>query len=135
MTTRRTPSPPLQGSVRQRRRPSAPGNPGDGKGDRNGEKEDLNAGRQEGEAKVLWYKEAPDAPGRGADAPGMWVTDSIAVKAVYRSVLAWDIEGGKPSWDEVELPGPSARRAGRRSTARSSSPTRTAPPTSPSATS
>ncbi|MFP3118058.1 PQQ-binding-like beta-propeller repeat protein [Streptomyces sp. Iso 434] len=86
--------------------PSAPGNPGDGKGDRNGEEEDLNAGRQPGEAKVLWYKEAPDAPGRGADAPGMWVTDTTAVKAAYRSVLAWDIEGGKPSWDEVELPGP-----------------------------
>ncbi|CAM5333069.1 MULTISPECIES: outer membrane protein assembly factor BamB family protein [Streptomyces] len=86
--------------------PSAPDNPGDGKGDRKAETEDLNEGRKSGEAEVLWYKEAPDAPGRGADAPGMWITDTTAVKAAYRSVLAWDIEGGKPSWDEVELPGP-----------------------------
>ncbi len=46
-----------------------PANPGDGSGDGGSDSEDLNAGRKSGEAKVLWYKEAPDAPGSGADAP------------------------------------------------------------------
>ncbi len=40
----------------------APVNPGDGSGDGGEETEDLNEGRQAGESKVLWYKEAPDAP-------------------------------------------------------------------------
>ncbi|GHE91700.1 hypothetical protein GCM10018785_67730 [Streptomyces longispororuber] len=84
---------------------SAPVNPGDGSGDGHEGKEDLNEGRQAGESKVLWYKEAPKAPGKGADAPGMWIKDGVAVKAVYKEVLGYDVETGKPAWPApVELP-------------------------------
>jgi hypothetical protein len=70
---------------------SAPVNPGDGSGDggRESDPRDYNADRQPGEAKVLWYKSAPDAPGNGADAPGMWITDQVAVKAAYKQVFAY----------------------------------------------
>ncbi|MDT0395310.1 MULTISPECIES: PQQ-binding-like beta-propeller repeat protein [Streptomyces] len=82
----------------------APVNPGDGSGDGGEDPEDLNEGRKAGESKVLWYKEAPDAPGSGADAPGMWVTDKTAVKAAYKQLLAFDVGDGKPTWDTVEFP-------------------------------
>ncbi|GGO55888.1 MULTISPECIES: outer membrane protein assembly factor BamB family protein [Streptomyces] len=83
---------------------SAPVNPGDGSGDGHAGKENLNAGRQPDEAKVLWYKEAPKAPGKGADAPGMWIEDGIAVKAAYKELLAYDVQSGKPAWDAIKLP-------------------------------
>lgn len=83
---------------------SAPVNPGDGSGDGGEDPEDLNAGRQAGEAKVLWYKEAPDAPGSGADADGMWITDKAAVKAAYKQLFAYNVGDGKPSWDAITFP-------------------------------
>ncbi|MFG3272636.1 outer membrane protein assembly factor BamB family protein [Streptomyces luteogriseus] len=83
---------------------SAPVNPGDGSGDGGEDPEDLNAGRQAGEAKVLWYKEAPDAPGSGADADGMWITDKTAVKAAYKQLFAYNVGDGKPSWDAITFP-------------------------------
>ncbi|MFC8668927.1 PQQ-binding-like beta-propeller repeat protein [Streptomyces sp. NPDC057199] len=82
----------------------APVNPGDGNGDGNEGTEDLNEGRQAGESKVLWYKEAPDAPGSGADAPGMWVTDKVAVKAAYKQVFAYNVDDGKVAWPAVSFP-------------------------------
>ncbi|MDQ1026878.1 outer membrane protein assembly factor BamB [Streptomyces umbrinus] len=82
----------------------APVNPGDGDGDGNAGTEDLNEGRQAGESKVLWYKEAPDAPGSGADAPGMWVTDKVAVKAAYKQVFAYNVDDGKVAWPAVSFP-------------------------------
>lgn len=82
----------------------APVNPGDGSGDGGEDPDDLNEGRQAGESKVLWYKEAPDAPGSGADAPGMWVTDKTAVKAAYKQLFAYGVADGKPSWDPVAFP-------------------------------
>ncbi|MFD7279964.1 PQQ-binding-like beta-propeller repeat protein [Streptomyces sp. NPDC059862] len=81
-----------------------PVNPGDGSGDGGEDPEDLNAGRQAGEAKVLWYKEAPDAPGSGADAPGMWITDKAAVKAAYKQLLAFNVGDGNPTWDPITFP-------------------------------
>ncbi|MGV9994201.1 outer membrane protein assembly factor BamB family protein [Streptomyces sp. NPDC003374] len=81
-----------------------PVNPGDGSGDGGKDTEDLNAGRRPGEAKVLWYKEAPDAPGSGADAPGMWITGKTAVKAAYKQVFAYDAADGKPAWGPLTLP-------------------------------
>ncbi|MEU5701920.1 PQQ-binding-like beta-propeller repeat protein [Streptomyces aurantiacus] len=84
----------------------APVNPGDGDGDGNGGTEDLNAGRKAGEAKVLWYKEGPDAPASGADAPGMWITDTVAVKAAYKQVFAYDVADGKVSWPAITFPQP-----------------------------
>ncbi|MER7478600.1 PQQ-binding-like beta-propeller repeat protein [Streptomyces sp. NPDC126510] len=83
---------------------SAPVNPGDGSGDGGEDPEDLNAGRQAGEAKVLWYKEAPDAPGSGADADGMWITGKTAVKAAYKQLSAYNVGDGKPSWDAITFP-------------------------------
>ncbi|WP_328937861.1 PQQ-like beta-propeller repeat protein [Streptomyces tauricus] len=84
----------------------APINPGDGDGDGNAGSEDLNAGRQAGESKVLWYKEAPDAPGSGADAPGMWITDKVAVKAAYKQLLAYNVDDGKVSWPAITFEQP-----------------------------
>ncbi|MGV9251835.1 outer membrane protein assembly factor BamB family protein [Streptomyces sp. NPDC003697] len=82
----------------------APANPGDGSGDGREDPENLNDGRKPGEAKVLWYKEAPDTPGSGADAPGMWITGSTAVKAAYKQLLAYAVGDGKPAWDPVTFP-------------------------------
>ncbi|NGO10874.1 PQQ-binding-like beta-propeller repeat protein [Streptomyces sp. HC44] len=81
-----------------------PINPGDGDGGDGKGTEDLNAGRQAGESKVLWYKEGPDAPGSGADAPGMWVTDKAAVKAAYKQVFAYNVSDGKPTWPAITFP-------------------------------
>ncbi|MEU8692141.1 PQQ-binding-like beta-propeller repeat protein [Streptomyces sp. NPDC048665] len=66
--------------------------------------ENLNSGRQAGEAKVLWYQSAPDVPGSGADAPGMWITDKVAVKAAYKQVFAYGIGDGKPAWAPIGFP-------------------------------
>ncbi|MDT0610005.1 outer membrane protein assembly factor BamB family protein [Streptomyces lancefieldiae] len=83
---------------------SAPVDTGDGSGDGGEDPENLNEGRQAGESQVLWYKEAPDAPGSGADAPGMWITGKTAVKAAYKQVVAYDVGDGKPSWDPIVFP-------------------------------
>ncbi|MFE1439404.1 PQQ-binding-like beta-propeller repeat protein [Streptomyces sp. NPDC058739] len=82
----------------------SPANPGDGGGDGGEDPENLNEGRKPGEAKVLWYKEAPDAPGSGADAVGMWISDKTAVKAAYKQIFAYDVGDGAPSWDPITLP-------------------------------
>ncbi|AOR33812.1 hypothetical protein BFF78_24600 [Streptomyces fodineus] len=66
--------------------------------------ENLNAGRKAGEAKVLWYQSAPDAPGAGADAPGMWVTGKTVVKAAYKQVFAYGVGDGKPAWAPISFP-------------------------------
>ncbi|WP_405871988.1 PQQ-binding-like beta-propeller repeat protein [Streptomyces sp. NBC_00005] len=81
-----------------------PVNPGDGSGDGDSDPENLNEARQAGESKVLWYKEAPDAPGSGADAPGMWITDKTAVKAAYKQVVAYNVGDGNPTWDPITFP-------------------------------
>ncbi|MFJ5519818.1 PQQ-binding-like beta-propeller repeat protein [Streptomyces griseoluteus] len=77
---------------------------GDGEGDGRADAEDLNAGRKPGEAKVLWYKPAPDAPGNGADAPGLWVTGKTAVKAAYKEIVGFRVADGTPAWAPVTLP-------------------------------
>ncbi|HEY8980858.1 MAG TPA: PQQ-binding-like beta-propeller repeat protein [Streptomyces sp.] len=81
-----------------------PANPGDGSGDGKTESADLNAGRKAGEAKVLWYKEAPDTPADGADAPAMWFTGPVTVKAAYKQLLAYKSADGTPAWPAVTLP-------------------------------
>ncbi|MEU1330294.1 PQQ-binding-like beta-propeller repeat protein [Streptomyces sp. NPDC005865] len=83
---------------------SAPVNPGNGSGDGHEGKEDLNAGRRAGEAKVLWYKEAPKVPGSGGDAPGMWIDGDIVVKAAYKQLLAYNVKTGKIAWDAITFP-------------------------------
>jgi hypothetical protein len=87
--------------------PSASDTPvdqGDGSGNGGADPENLNKGRQPGEAKVLWYKSAPDAPGAGADAPGMWITGSTAVKTAYKQVFAYRVADGKQAWATVTFP-------------------------------
>ncbi|MBL1107267.1 PQQ-binding-like beta-propeller repeat protein [Streptomyces sp. 5-8] len=66
--------------------------------------ENLNGGRQAGEAKVLWYKPAPDAPASGADAPGMWVSGDTAVKAAYKQVFAFNAGDGGTAWGPLAFP-------------------------------
>ncbi|NEB81283.1 PQQ-binding-like beta-propeller repeat protein [Streptomyces sp. SID14478] len=83
---------------------STPVNPGDGQGDGHAGEEDLNSGRQSGEAKVLWYKTAPKVSSDGADAPGMWIADKVAVKAAYKEVLGYNIGDGQISWPAIKLP-------------------------------
>jgi hypothetical protein len=87
--------------------PSAPVNEGDGSGDGGKDLDisDLNADVKAGEAKVLWYKSAPDAPGSGASAPGLWVTDKVAVKPAYKQLFAYNVSDGNPAWDPIEFPG------------------------------
>ena len=62
-------------------------------------------GCKPGEAKVLWYKEAPDAPGSGADAPGMWITGKTAVKAAYKELVAYNVGDGNPTFDKDAVVG------------------------------
>ncbi|MGW0533526.1 outer membrane protein assembly factor BamB family protein [Streptomyces sp. NPDC003032] len=83
---------------------SAPVNPGTGDGDGNEGKEDLNEGRRPGEAKVLWYKEAPKVPGSGGDAPGMWVEGDTVVKAAYKELYAYNAQSGDAAWKPIEFP-------------------------------
>ncbi|MEU5773781.1 PQQ-binding-like beta-propeller repeat protein [Streptomyces venezuelae] len=83
---------------------SAPVNPGNGSGDGHEGKEDLNEGRQAGEAKVLWYKEAPKVPGSGGDAPGMWIQGDIVVKAAYKQLLAYNVKTGRIAWKAITFP-------------------------------
>ncbi|MGW0824062.1 outer membrane protein assembly factor BamB family protein [Streptomyces sp. NPDC002845] len=83
---------------------SAPIDQGDGSGDGDSAPEDLNEGRRPGEAKVLWYKEGPDAPGSGAEALGLWITDKAAVKAAYKQLFAYNVDDGKPTWDAITFP-------------------------------
>ncbi|GGW29386.1 hypothetical protein GCM10010503_01050 [Streptomyces lucensis JCM 4490] len=64
----------------------------------------LNDGRQAGDAKVLWYKPAPDAPGSGADAPGMWISGGTAVKAAYKQVFAYGAADGSTAWGPIDFP-------------------------------
>ncbi|WP_030341550.1 PQQ-binding-like beta-propeller repeat protein [Streptomyces sp. NRRL S-1022] len=66
--------------------------------------ENLNEGRGAGDAKVLWYKPAPDAPASGADAPGMWFSGDTAVKAAYKQVFAFDAADGGTAWGPVDFP-------------------------------
>ncbi|MBL1082080.1 PQQ-binding-like beta-propeller repeat protein [Streptomyces actinomycinicus] len=66
--------------------------------------DNLNGGRQAGEAKVLWYKPAPDAPASGADAPGMWISGDTAVKAAYKQVFAFNTGDGENAWGPVDFP-------------------------------
>ncbi|WP_369035445.1 outer membrane protein assembly factor BamB family protein [Streptomyces adonidis] len=65
---------------------------------------DLNEGRQAGESKVLWSKDAPDAPASGADANGMWITDKVAVKAAYKEVFAFRVADGETAWGPISFP-------------------------------
>ncbi|MFH8474790.1 PQQ-binding-like beta-propeller repeat protein [Streptomyces sp. NPDC018000] len=79
-------------------------NEGDGNGDGRKVDEDLNAGRQKGEAKVLWLrKNDVDLPRNGADVYGPWVANGVIVKGMYRSVTGYSMADGEQKWT-VKLP-------------------------------
>ncbi|WP_406148291.1 PQQ-binding-like beta-propeller repeat protein [Streptomyces sp. NBC_01012] len=72
---------------------------GDGKGDGREADDDLNAGRKEGEAKVLWTTTNDvDLPRNGADVYGPWIVGDTIVKAMYRSVVGYSVADGKEKW-------------------------------------
>ncbi|MBW8735985.1 MAG: PQQ-binding-like beta-propeller repeat protein [Streptomyces turgidiscabies] len=91
---------------------SGPAKPGDDKGDKGdggggvagADPDNLNEGRQAGESKVLWSKDAPDAPASGADAGGMWITDTVAVKTAYKEVFAFRTGTGAAAWGPIAFP-------------------------------
>ncbi|MER8090309.1 PQQ-binding-like beta-propeller repeat protein [Streptomyces sp. NPDC094048] len=79
-------------------------NEGDGKGDGRQTDDDLNAGRQKGEAKVLWLqKNDVDLPRNGSDVYGPWVVGDTIVKGMYRTVAGYSVADGKPKW-KLKLP-------------------------------
>ncbi|NEA64227.1 PQQ-binding-like beta-propeller repeat protein [Streptomyces sp. SID12488] len=88
---------------------SGPADAGEGSDDTGGgtagaDPGNLNEGRKAGESKVLWYKEAPDAPASGADADGMWITDKVAVKTAYKEVFAYRVGDGDTAWGPITFP-------------------------------
>ncbi|MER5357865.1 PQQ-binding-like beta-propeller repeat protein [Streptomyces sp. NPDC002785] len=77
---------------------------GDGNGDGRTVDDDLNAGRQKGEAKVLWLqKNDVDLPRNGADVFGPWVSGGVIVKGMYRSVSGYSMADGEQKWT-LKLP-------------------------------
>ncbi|MFI6726223.1 PQQ-binding-like beta-propeller repeat protein [Streptomyces sp. R-74717] len=79
-------------------------NEGNGNGDGRETDDDLNAGRKEGEAKVLWLqKNDVDLPGNGADVYGPWVVGDTVVKGMYRAISGYSVTDGKQKWT-LKLP-------------------------------
>ncbi|MFD3332341.1 PQQ-binding-like beta-propeller repeat protein [Streptomyces sp. NPDC058700] len=77
---------------------------GDGSGDGSNGEEDLNAGRQDGEAKINWLlKNNIDLPRNGADVYGPWIVGDTVVKAMYKSVSGYSLSDGSTKWN-VDLP-------------------------------
>ncbi|MFF5336780.1 PQQ-binding-like beta-propeller repeat protein [Streptomyces sp. NPDC013181] len=76
---------------------------GDGNGTGRGE-DDLNSGRKDGEAKVLWLqKNDVDLPRNGADVYGPWIVGDTIVKGMYRTVSGYAVADGKQQWT-LKLP-------------------------------
>ncbi|MCX5074992.1 outer membrane protein assembly factor BamB family protein [Streptomyces sp. NPDC054949] len=72
---------------------------GDGSGNGGGDQEDLNAGRKQGEDKVLWLKSSKvDGPGAGVDSEGQWIVGDTVVKSVWKSLTAFAVADGKEKW-------------------------------------
>ncbi|WP_086832298.1 PQQ-binding-like beta-propeller repeat protein, partial [Streptomyces sp. NRRL B-24572] len=77
---------------------------GDGSGDGGNGEDDLNAGRQAGEAKVNWLlKNNVDLPRNGSDVFGPWIVGDTVVKAMYKGVDGYGLSDGKSKW-HVDLP-------------------------------
>ncbi|WP_407838849.1 PQQ-binding-like beta-propeller repeat protein [Streptomyces sp. DSM 116496] len=79
--------------------PSASVDKGDGSGNGGDENEDLNAGRKQGEDKVLWFKSSTiDGPGSGVDSKGQWIVGDTVVKTLWKTVTAYGVKDGKQKW-------------------------------------
>ncbi|MEU7551794.1 PQQ-binding-like beta-propeller repeat protein [Streptomyces sp. NPDC044571] len=80
-------------------KPSNSADTGDGSGNGSKDDEDLNAGRKQGEDKVLWLKTAKvDGPGLGVDSEGQWVVGDTVVKSVWKNLTAYGSTDGKEKW-------------------------------------
>ncbi|MFD9355949.1 PQQ-binding-like beta-propeller repeat protein [Streptomyces sp. NPDC060031] len=96
-----TDQPVAQGSTPADDKPSASASvdSGDGSGNGGGTPSDLNAGRKQGEDKVLWLKTSKiDGPGAGVDATGQWIVGGTVVKSVWKSLTGYAAADGKESW-------------------------------------
>ncbi|MFG3497882.1 PQQ-binding-like beta-propeller repeat protein [Streptomyces sp. NPDC047928] len=72
---------------------------GDGGGDGRNAADDLNAGRQPGEAKVEWLvKNDVDLPRNGSDVYGPWIVGDTIAKAMYKGVEGYSVTDGKKKW-------------------------------------
>ncbi|MET9598791.1 PQQ-binding-like beta-propeller repeat protein [Streptomyces sp. NPDC006459] len=72
---------------------------GDGNGDAGPQQADLNAGRKQGEDKVLWLKTLKvDGPGMGVDSAGQWVVGDTVVKTVWKNLNGYSVTDGKEKW-------------------------------------
>ncbi|MEU6309828.1 hypothetical protein [Streptomyces sp. NPDC047014] len=72
---------------------------GDGNGDGGAQATDLNAGRKQGEDKVLWLKTAKlDGPGAGIASKGQWVVGDTVAKVVGKTVKGYAVADGKEKW-------------------------------------
>ncbi|MFH9741727.1 PQQ-binding-like beta-propeller repeat protein [Streptomyces roseolus] len=76
---------------------------GSGDGDKGGE-DDLNAARQEGEAKVNFLTTNDvDLPRNGSEVFGPWIVGDTVVKAMYKGVSGYSLADGAKKWS-VDLP-------------------------------
>ncbi|MFJ6797802.1 PQQ-binding-like beta-propeller repeat protein [Streptomyces sp. NPDC091268] len=72
---------------------------GDGSGNGGTTQADLNAGRKQGEDKVLWLKTSKiDGPGSGVDAKGQWVVGDTVVKSLWKNLTGYAVADGKEKW-------------------------------------
>ncbi|MEV7678202.1 PQQ-binding-like beta-propeller repeat protein [Streptomyces sp. NPDC088341] len=72
---------------------------GDGTGGGREEQDDLNAGRKDGESKVLWLQTNDvDLPRNGSDVYGPWFVGDTVVKAMYRQVVGYSAVDGRKKW-------------------------------------
>ncbi|MER5311400.1 PQQ-binding-like beta-propeller repeat protein [Streptomyces sp. NPDC002773] len=77
---------------------------GDGSGDGSNGEEDLNAGRQAGEAKINYLlKNNVDLPRNGADVLGPWIIGDTVVKAMYKSIDGYSLSDGSAKW-HIDVP-------------------------------
>ncbi|MCI3227249.1 PQQ-binding-like beta-propeller repeat protein, partial [Streptomyces sp. NP-1717] len=72
---------------------------GDGTGGGREAQDDLNAGRKDGESKILWLqKNDVDLPKNGADVYGPWFAGDIVAKAMYKKIVGYSAADGKEKW-------------------------------------
>lgn len=91
--------PVAQSSTPADGKPSAEADKGDGSGNGSQGAEDLNAGRKQGEDKVLWLKTAKiDGPGMGVDSTGQWIVGDTVVKSAWKNLTAYGVTDGKEKW-------------------------------------
>ncbi|MGW7365681.1 outer membrane protein assembly factor BamB family protein [Streptomyces sp. NPDC054841] len=78
---------------------------GDGSGGGRNAADDLNAGRKDGESKVLWLaKNDIDLPRNGAEMQGPWFVGDLVVKGMYKELAGFSVADGTKKWT-LPLPG------------------------------